>query len=75
MHTPVCRFMSAGSQSEIDALVEQFVKLVEDGGNLAAAGWPRSMYGISKLAVSMYCRTLAQRVKGQGILVAACCPG
>ena len=42
---------------------------------LQQAGWPGSMYGVSKLLESTYSRVLAQRLAPQGIDVNACCPG
>ena len=73
----VHRFLEAHSKEEIDSLVDEFIALVEKGDEaaMAAAGWPKSMYGVSKLAISSYCHLLAGRVEPRGVRVAACCPG
>lgn len=42
---------------------------------LKGSGWPKSMYGISKLCETTYTRVLAEQLKAKGVMVNACCPG
>ena len=62
----------------IDALVAEFVAAVADG-SYAAKGWPRSMYGVSKLAEAAWTRWLAgvegRPGGGGGRVVVLACPG
>ncbi|KAJ9516168.1 hypothetical protein QJQ45_024597 [Haematococcus lacustris] len=69
------RFSSARTTAEVDALAQEFLAAVQRPELLAPQGWPRSMYGVSKLCLSTYCRTLAARMEQRGITVNACCPG
>eukprot|EP00197_Chlamydomonas_leiostraca_P003147 CAMPEP_0202869854 /NCGR_PEP_ID=MMETSP1391-20130828/13522_1 /ASSEMBLY_ACC=CAM_ASM_000867 /TAXON_ID=1034604 /ORGANISM="Chlamydomonas leiostraca, Strain SAG 11-49" /LENGTH=313 /DNA_ID=CAMNT_0049550243 /DNA_START=137 /DNA_END=1078 /DNA_ORIENTATION=+ len=81
------RFTAATTTAEVDALVAEFLAAVKadagegaaakllGGGVLARAGWPRSMYGTSKLALSTYCRLRAGQLSERGVSLDACCPG
>ncbi|CAI5467892.1 unnamed protein product [Closterium sp. Yama58-4] len=64
--------------SDLDALAEEFIKGIEDG-TYKGAGWPESMYGVSKLLENTYTRVLARqmegRQEGEKVFVNACCPG
>lgn len=42
---------------------------------LGSSGWPKSMYGVSKLFETSYTRILAEQLKSAGVMVNACCPG
>ena len=65
---------SAGTKEELGRLGEKFVADIEAGRH-KQEGWPSSMYGISKLLLSMYTRIEAREMEGRGIMVNACCPG
>ena len=62
------------SPATLRALTDEFVAAISDG-SYAAAGWPRSMYGVSKLAQIAYTYSLARRLLHDGIVVGAVCPG
>jgi len=64
----------AATNESLSALMAAFVEAVGDG-SFAARGWPRSMYGVSKLGEVAYTYTLARRLLHDGIVVAAVCPG
>lgn len=53
----------AGDFSAIDQLASEFVAAVREG-TAGFAGWPRSMYGVSKLAQICYTRALALAFSG-----------
>lgn len=38
-------------------------------------GWPRSMYGVSKLCCTAYMRLLAREPRFKDVPVTVCCPG
>eukprot|EP00199_Chlamydomonas_sp_CCMP681_P002633 CAMPEP_0119105428 /NCGR_PEP_ID=MMETSP1180-20130426/3388_1 /TAXON_ID=3052 ORGANISM="Chlamydomonas cf sp, Strain CCMP681" /NCGR_SAMPLE_ID=MMETSP1180 /ASSEMBLY_ACC=CAM_ASM_000741 /LENGTH=318 /DNA_ID=CAMNT_0007090471 /DNA_START=34 /DNA_END=990 /DNA_ORIENTATION=+ len=69
------RFLQASTKAELKVLLDEFEALVAKGDDagMAAAGWPRSMYGVSKLALTQYCRVLS--VQQAQVKVHACCPG
>lgn len=69
------RFDAARSYADVEALADEFVAAVESGADLASLGWPRSMYGVSKLCEATYTRLLAAELEQEGVGVAACCPG
>jgi carbonyl reductase 1 len=58
----------------IGALLDSFVAGIADG-SYAAKGWPKSMYGVSKLAEIAYTYVLVRDLKADNIVVNACCPG
>eukprot|EP00170_Pyropia_yezoensis_P004562 contig_18598_g4575 len=62
-------------QAELDRLADSFVEAVEAGGDLR--GWPRTAYGVSKMAATAQVRLLAREeaAAGSGVVVSACCPG
>jgi carbonyl reductase 1 len=55
-------------------LAEEFVEAIHVGRH-REAGWPESMYGVSKLLLSMYTRVEAELLSSRSIMVNACCPG
>ena len=57
-----------------DRLAEEFVEAIRVGRH-REAGWPESMYGVSKLLLSMYTRVEAESLSSRSIMVNACCPG
>jgi len=63
-----------GGRQDVMALMQQFINKVADG-SWKSAGWPNSMYGVSKLGEATYTRILANELQTQGVLVSACCPG
>ncbi|KAL3131003.1 hypothetical protein ABBQ38_000327 [Trebouxia sp. C0009 RCD-2024] len=65
---------SASSLQNVDDLAEDFVASIK-ADKLQGSGWPRSMYGVSKLCETAYTRVLAEQLKGAGVMVNACCPG
>ena len=69
------RFDAAASLEEVQALAREFVTAIERGDDLSALGWPRSMYGVSKLCEATYTRILAAQTADDGLIVSACCPG
>ncbi len=62
---------------------EELVKLVAEFKDAIAQneveqrGWPKWTYGISKLAINLYCNILGhqEEVLKRGIQVYSCCPG
>jgi len=60
----------------INALAQQFVEAVDDN-TYAKKGWPKSCYGISKVAVTALTRVLGRdpAYHKKNILINACCPG
>ena len=70
------RFDNATTAADVDALATEFVSSVADN-TYAATGWPRSMYGVSKLAQITWTRVLDAEMKAQGreVVATACCPG
>lgn len=65
---------AAATDSSLSGLMDEFVAAVA-ANNYAANGWPRSMYGVSKLGAIAYSEVLARRLTPEGINVSACCPG
>ena len=60
--------------ADVKGLAEEFLSAVE-AGDYAGKGWPKSMYGVSKLAETAYTFALARQLAPQGIVVHAVCPG
>jgi carbonyl reductase 1 len=58
----------------LDALCEEFVHTIGDG-TFKESGWPKSMYGVSKLAEIALTKMDARRLAPRGIAVYAMCPG
>jgi len=59
---------------KLDALENEFYQAIIND-NLRTAGWPKSMYGISKLLEIAYTKMLARKLESTGVQVTACCPG
>eukprot|EP01123_Difflugia_compressa_P000139 TRINITY_DN10245_c0_g1_i1.p1 TRINITY_DN10245_c0_g1~~TRINITY_DN10245_c0_g1_i1.p1 ORF type:complete len:290 (-),score=53.21 TRINITY_DN10245_c0_g1_i1:48-866(-) len=59
---------------ELNDLVNQFIQSVADN-TYAQKGWPKSCYGMSKLALNAYTRILIRDEKREGVLIFAVCPG
>ncbi|KXZ50606.1 hypothetical protein GPECTOR_15g289 [Gonium pectorale] len=70
----LARLTSAASPQQLDELAAEFVSAIRAGKH-AAQGWPSSMYGVSKLLVSLWTAQLAERLRGEGVMVNAMCPG
>lgn len=62
------------SEDEITDLTKQFLESIKNN-TLEENGWPRSMYGISKLAETAYTLMLARQLASENIVVNAVCPG
>lgn len=62
------------SRGALDDLVSEFVGGVRDG-SYAAQGWPRSMYGVSKLAEIALTNIAARELAPSGVSVYSMCPG
>ena len=61
-------FQTATTPDQVCRLADDFCAAVEDG-SYAAKGWPRSMYGVSKLCEIAYTYTLAAAVVHDGVEV------
>jgi NAD(P)-dependent dehydrogenase (short-subunit alcohol dehydrogenase family) len=68
------RWEHATSRAQLDELTHEFIEGVRSD-TYAQKGWPRSMYGVSKLAECQYSRILADELRPRRIAVAAVCPG
>ncbi|KAG1674928.1 hypothetical protein FOA52_014721 [Chlamydomonas sp. UWO 241] len=66
--------ITSADGEQLEALGRRFVDGIAAGKH-EADGWPSSMYGVSKLLLSMATRVMAQELKPRGIAVNACCPG
>ncbi|GAX75856.1 hypothetical protein CEUSTIGMA_g3299.t1 [Chlamydomonas eustigma] len=64
----------ASSKEEIGRLGERFIEDIQNGKH-AQEGWPNSMYGISKLLLTVYSRIEAKELEPRQVMVNACCPG
>jgi carbonyl reductase 1 len=62
------------TSASVVELMDEFVGSVADD-SYASKGWPRSMYGISKLGEMAYTFLLARELQPAGVVVNACCPG
>ncbi|KAL0037689.1 hypothetical protein WJX77_007963 [Trebouxia sp. C0004] len=65
---------SLSSTQALDELADDFVTAIKTD-KLGSSGWPKSMYGVSKLFETSYTRILAEQLKSAGVMVNACCPG
>ncbi len=62
--------------AQVVALCDEFLAAVADGvPAVEERGWPRSMYGVSKLAEIAYTFILARELERERIIVNAVCPG
>eukprot|EP00891_Asterochloris_glomerata_P006173 jgi/Astpho2/6173/e_gw1.00088.78.1_t len=68
------RFEGAQKTEEIDQLAKEFLQAVK-AGTWEKEGWPRSMYGVSKLCCTAYMRLLAREPRFKDVPVTVCCPG
>ncbi|GFR46735.1 hypothetical protein Agub_g8358 [Astrephomene gubernaculifera] len=68
------RLTSATSPQQLDSLAGEFVGAIRVG-DYKDKGWPESMYGISKLLLSLWTAQLAEQLKGEKVMVNAMCPG
>jgi carbonyl reductase 1 len=62
------------SRRALDELVREFEDTVRDG-SYEAKGWPRSTYGVSKLAEIALTKLLARELAATGVMVVCMCPG
>jgi carbonyl reductase 1 len=69
------RFDAARSLDDVKQLADEFISAIELGADLRSLGWPRSMYGVSKLCEATWSRILASELASDSITVSACCPG
>jgi hypothetical protein len=71
------RFKSPNlNRKELFDLVEEFTTAVKEG-NYAEKGWPKWIYGVSKIGINLYAKVLAKfpEVIERKVQVYACCPG
>lgn len=68
------RFMNVSCRADLEQLMDEWVSSIE-GGQSVEQGWPKSMYGASKLALNSYTRVKAKEVEQQRIAVNSCTPG
>ncbi|KAJ6286286.1 hypothetical protein J3E71DRAFT_374815 [Bipolaris maydis] len=71
------RFLSANSEADITAIMQDFVAAVE-AGKEKERGFPTAGYAVSKAGLIGATKILAKQVKEsgrEGVLVNACCPG
>lgn len=64
----------AATKEDITALADEFVAAIEKG-DYKEKGWPKSMYGVSKLTEIAYTFLLARDLAKEKLNVSACCPG
>jgi len=62
------------TRDDLRVLTNEFLDTIHRD-DIAASGWPRSMYGVSKLCEIAYTKLLAYQEAKHGIIVTACCPG
>lgn len=64
------------TKEELYKLVEEFKDAIAKG-EVEQRGWPKWIYGISKLGINLYCTILSQNeeILKRGIQVYSCCPG
>jgi carbonyl reductase 1 len=55
-------------------LVTEFIESIDDG-SYEQKGFPKTTYGVSKVALSTYTRILARQLPSDALLIAAGCPG
>eukprot|EP00198_Chlamydomonas_reinhardtii_P012200 XP_001701537.1 short chain dehydrogenase/reductase [Chlamydomonas reinhardtii] len=68
------RLTAATSPDQLAAMADEFVAGIRDG-TYGKQGWPGSMYGTSKLLVSLWTAQLAAQLQGRHVMVNAMCPG
>jgi len=62
------------NEQKLTALAEKFVDDVKMD-RVAAEGWPRTTYGVSKVCMSMLTIIAARDNTQRGLLINSCCPG
>lgn len=67
------RFRAANTVADVDALMAEFARDVEQGVH-TAKGWPSAAYAVSKMGVIGLTRALSSQHRGN-VLINACCPG
>ncbi|GIL48656.1 hypothetical protein Vafri_5128 [Volvox africanus] len=68
------RLTSAKKPEDLEAMAGEFVDAIRSGSH-SAAGWPNSMYGTSKLLLSLWTAQLAEQLRDKNVMVNAMCPG
>ena len=68
------RFAERMPLTEVVALMERFVREVEDGTH-EREGWPSSAYSVSKVGLNALTRAMANELAPQGVRVNSVCPG
>ncbi len=67
-------FEAPKDYAAIEAALAEFASLVARGRE-TSAGWPRSAYRVSKIAINAWTRLYAEEMRERGVLVNAVCPG
>ena len=64
------------TKDELNKLLEDFAEGVRDG-NYAEKGYPKTIYGMSKVGINVYARVLSnyEAIKGKKVQVYTFCPG
>ncbi|KAF2016976.1 carbonyl reductase [Aaosphaeria arxii CBS 175.79] len=70
------RFLASKTESDVDALMQEFTAAVE-AGTQSEAGFPSAAYATSKAGLIAGTRALArtEKEKGGTVLINSCCPG
>ena len=70
------RFLASKTEDDVTSIMKDFAAAVEDGKE-KEAGFPSAAYAVSKAGLIGGTKALAraQKEKGSGILINACCPG
>jgi carbonyl reductase 1 len=70
----LARLQAAKTPEALSSLVDEFVEGIRTD-TYKQKGWPGSMYGVSKLALHLYSRLLAERLRERRVSVNVVCPG
>ncbi len=64
------------TKQEIFDFAAQFRQSIAEN-SVEAKGWPKTVYGMSKLSINLYCSVLSksEEILKRGIQVYSCCPG
>jgi len=70
------RFLASKTEDDVTSIMQDFATAVENGKE-KEAGFPSAAYAVSKAGLIGGTKALAraQKEKGSGVLVNACCPG
>lgn len=70
------RFLSSKTEADVTAIMRDFISAV-DAGKEKEAGFPSAAYAVSKAGLIGATRALAlaEKEKGNKVLINACCPG